>query len=214
MTTRHTIELETFSLALLAGAAGIIFAFYNHGPKIRTVFNLPVVSTVLATPTPTPTPAPKVETFSEIASNGLKKITMTVTATKTTNTYQFTVSNPDGSSPTTIYTTNLPISESMSIPYNAFSPDNTYVFVQHNIPSGSEAFAFQSNGNPFSSDSPYYNVTQLYNAHATGNIYDTTTGWASDTLLVILTKNAQGQESTSYWLELPDKALIPLSTQF
>lgn len=213
MTTRHTIELETFSLALFVAAAGVIFAFYNHGPKIRTVFNLPVVS-ALVTPTPSDTPTPTPQTFTEVAPNGLKKMTMTVTSGKLTTTYKFSVSNPDGSSPTTIYTTNLPTSESMSIPYNAFSPDNTYVFVQHTMPSGTEALVFQANGTPFSSDSPYYNVTQLYIAHATGNTYDTTTGWASDTLLVILTKNVQGQESTSYWLELPDKALIPLSTQF
>lgn len=215
MTTTHKIELESVSLFLLAVIVGIVVAlYYNHFPKNRTVFSLPVMD-VFATPTPTPPPTPKVETFSNISPDGAKKLTMTVTPNKTTSkTYTFSVSNADGVSPQSIYSINLPIDETMDIPFNGFSPDNKFIFLEHNTRDGNEAFVFRANGDAMTETEQYLNAPAIFLARQTGYTYQVTTGWASETLLIINTTTKDGGKGPSYWLEVPGKAVIQLSTEF
>lgn len=214
MTTARKIEFETVSLLLLAVVVGIVFAYYfNRVPKIRTTLNLPVMT--YTQPTPTPTPIPKTLIVTELSPNGGKKVTMAVTTNKgNTKTYAFSVSNGDGSGQQALYTITLPPSESMSIPYNSFSPDNKYLFLTHTIPTGTEGFVFRVSGDPMTGTDQYFNTATIFAAKQTGNTYQETTGWASETLLIINTTAADGTKSTSYWLEVPSKAIIPLATQF
>jgi len=213
MTTAHKIELDSVALFLLAALAGVVFAFYyNHNIKPRSVFSLPVLDTFA---TPTPPSTPKVETFSGVSPDGTKKLAMTVTSNKTTSkTYTFSVSLADGTSPQSIYSINLPIDETMSIPFNAFSPDDNFIFLQHNTRDGSESFVFRSNGSPMTDTEQYFNAASIFVAKATGNNYQQTTGWASETLLIINTTLTNGDKGPSYWLEVPSKAVIQLSTEF
>lgn len=215
MTKAHTIEVESITFFLLAALIGIVYAFYyNHNPKTNTVFSLPVMDS-FATPTPTLPPVPKTETFAGISPDGIKKITMVVTPNKTTSkTYTFTVSNVDSTGSQNIYSINLPIDESMNIPFNAFSPDDAFVFVQHNTRSGDEAFVFRSNGSPMTDTEQYFNAASIFLAKQTGNTYQETTGWASETLLIVNTTQTNGSKGPSYWLEIPSKAVIQLSTEF
>ncbi|HYK08952.1 MAG TPA: hypothetical protein VEW42_05630 [Candidatus Eisenbacteria bacterium] len=215
MTTIRKIELESVSLFLLATIFGVVFAmYYNHSAKPRSVFSLPVMD-VFATPTPTPPPTPKVETFSNVSPDGTKKLTMTVTPHATTSkTYAFSVSNADESNPQSIYSINLPIDETMNIPFNAFSPDDKFLFLEHNTRDGNEAFVFRASGDPMTDTKQYFNAPAIFIAHQTGNTYQETTGWASETLLIINTTLSNGDKGPSYWLEVPSKAVIQLSTQF
>lgn len=214
MTRTHVIEFESAALVTVAAFAGIMFAFLgNHNPKIRTTFNLPVVAP-LESPTPTAAPTPAPTTFSQVSPDGKKKVSMTVMQhSNTSKTYAFTVSDGDGANSQSLYSINLPLAEYMSIPFNTFSPDDKYLFLEHDTNSGTEAFAFRANGDPMSTDATYYNVTQLYNARNFPNTYETTTGWASETLLIVDTKTPSG-DVQSYWFEVPSKAIIPLATQF
>lgn len=214
MTKTHAIEFESLALLAVAATAGIVFAFYgNHRPKIQTAFNLPVVAPLLS-PAPSATPTPQPTTFSQVSPDGKKKVSMIVTQhSATSKTYAFSVSDGNGSNSQPLYSINLPTNEYMSIPFNTFSPDDKYLFLEHDTNSGTEAFAFRANGDPMSTDATYYNVTQLYNARNFPNIYQTTTGWASETLLIVDTKTPDGNVQ-SYWFEVPSKAIIPLATQF
>src|SRR5689334_1093135 len=148
MTTRHQIEFGTVSLFAASAVLGIFLALsINHQPKISKKFSLPVIDTQQIFPTSTPTPAPaivlvpKVERFSQLSPDGTKKLTMRVTsqAGSDTKTYSFTTSAADDTNFQEIYTVTLPTSENMSIPFNTWSPDDTYVFLQHNLTVGTEA---------------------------------------------------------------------------
>lgn len=211
----RTVELESFALLSIAAVAGILIAFYgNHSPKIRTTFNLPVVAP-LTSPTPTAAPTPKPTTFSQISPNGLKKVTMTVTEhSKTSVSYAFSISSGDGSNPQPLYSINLPIGEYMSIPFNTFSPDNKYLFLEHTTKDATEAFAFRTDGTSLGDTSQYDNIKDIFTARQTGFTYQTTTGWASETLLIVNTTKVDGSKGPSYWVELPSKAVIQLSTEF
>ncbi len=215
MTRAHTFELESLVLFAFAAVAGVIAATYFHnGPKVRTVFNLPVVAPFVSpTPTATPTPVSKVANFSQVAPNGLKKVTMTVTTRASDKTYTFTTTNEDGSNSVQIYSVNLPTDENMSIPFNTFSPDDKYLFIDHVSSNNTEPLVFRADGQQVGDNSQYFNVKDIFTARTTGNTYDTTTGWASETLLIVNSKTPNSN-TQSYWVEIPSKAVIPLSTEF
>lgn len=214
MTTAHKFELEGITLFTLAAVMGIVFAMStNHSPKIRTVYNLPVLAP-LESPTPTEAILPKSQTFSQVSPDGRKKLTMTATPVKTGTTYTFNVSDGSGDNNQQLYTISLPVTETMSIPYNTFSPDNKYLFVSHTTKDGTEAWIFQTDGTPIATDTTYFNAKAIFDSRQTGNTYQEATGWASETLVIINTTRSDGSKSTSYWLEIPSKALIPLSTEF
>src|SRR5258708_1350321 len=104
MTTTHKIEFESVSLFVLAALCGVVFAIYfNHGPKIRTIFNLPILESSQSTE-PSPTPLPKVEVISSVSPNGAKMVTMTVSPNKQlSKSYAFSVSDADGTKEQSIY---------------------------------------------------------------------------------------------------------------
>lgn len=215
MTTRQYIELDTFFLLFLAGIAGISFALAtNHMPKAPISFSVPVMETIQS-PVPTAIPIPQVNSFSQPSPNGAKKLTMTITTNKDiSHTYTLVTSDGDDTNKQTVYTTTLPEGENLSIPFNTWSPDNHYFFVEHTTPKGKEALAFRNNGQSLTDDEPYLNITSIFNQRNTGNTYQETTGWASETLLIVNTTLTDGSKGPSYWVEVPSKAVIQLATEF
>jgi len=220
MTIRHAIEIDTLSLLAISALAGIVFAVYsNHKPNTRYSFSLPVMqaqdSTLTPVPSEAPVLAPEVQTFSQVSPDGTKKLTMTVTVNKdASKTYAFIASDAASANQQSIYEATLPATENMGIPFNTWSPDNNYVFLQQNTASGSGSIVMKANGEPIAQGQQYFDVAALFNAQNTGNTYQETTGWASGTLLIINTKQPDGTKGPSYWLEIPSKAIIQLSTQF
>ncbi|HZE86968.1 MAG TPA: hypothetical protein VE090_02055 [Methylomirabilota bacterium] len=215
MTRRHqlTFELETLSIIAISACLGIVLAmyFHNHPKKI----SFPVMDTQLS-PTPTAPPPPQVDSSSQTSPDGTKKLTMTITSKNDADTksYIFTTTDADGSNQQQIYTAILPPTESLTIPFNTWSPDNKYIFLQHNTKEGNEALVLRANGEPMTETDQSFNAATLFAARGTPYTYQETTGWASETLLIFNTTNADGTKGPSYWLEVPSKAVIQLSTEF
>lgn len=211
MTKLHIIETESAILLFVAAIAGSVFAFsINHKITSKNVFQLPVIA-VLSTPTPTQEPTPT--TFSQVSPDGTKKVIMDVTKYKSSATYVFSITDGSGNNSKNLYSISLPDGEYMDIPFNTFSPNDAYLFLEHVGKDGTQAYAFAANGTSLGENSQYDNVTQIFNDKQTGNSYITTTGWASDTLLIVNSKTPTGT-TQSYWVELPSKAVIPLATTF
>lgn len=213
MTTRHAIEIETLSLAIVAAFLGTFFAMYsNHTPKKSFVYSLPVVENLQ--PSPTAIPTPPVASFSQPSPDGSKEVTMKVrTNSDATRTYIFTITDTTTQTTIPLYTTTF-ATDSMSLPFNAFSPDNRYLFLNHNTKTGTEAWVFRADANPIAENVTYYNAKEIFDARNTGNTYQEATGWASETLVIINTTLSDGSKGPSYWLEIPSKAVIQLSTEF
>lgn len=221
MKKQHVIEQDTIFLLAVSIIAGIVFAaYFNHKPNIRFSFSLPATqnfqkSAPTSAPIPNLSSLPKTETFSEISPDGAKKLVMTVTVNKNkSKTYTFTASGEESASQPSIYSTTLSGRESMSIPFNTWSPDGAYVFLQHNTSSGSGALVIKANGKPLEGGQQYLDVPALFAAKNTGDIYQEATGWASETLLILNTTQLDGGKGPSYWFETPSKAIIQLSTEF
>ncbi|HUD45121.1 MAG TPA: hypothetical protein VMR41_06260 [Patescibacteria group bacterium] len=226
MTIKHQIEIDSVIILLLAAAAGFIVAYFVTHNTVQNKVSLPVVANFQdSNPTPnliptstliiSVTPIPKPQVTSQLSPDGTKQLTMTVnTQSDQSKTYNFVTSNIDGTNLQTVYSINYPSnSDSMSIPFNTWSPDNNYVFITHTNPAGNEAIVLKADGSPIDVDASL-NETVLFKAQNTADFYAETTGWASDTLLIINTKTTDGSQGTSYWFEVPTKAVIPLATQF
>lgn len=215
MTTRHqlTFELEALSIIVISACLGIILAMYFYN-KPKT-FSLPVIDMQL-NPTPTVAPLPQVETSSQISPDGTKKVMMTVSfkSDSTTKDYVVKTANSDGTNQQQIYAATLPVSESLTLPFNSWSPDDKYFFIQHMTQSGSEASIFRADGASMTSTDQSFNAKELFVARSTSYTYQEITGWASESLLIINTTQADGTKGPSYWLEVPSKAIIQLSTEF
>lgn len=219
MTKTHQIEIESVILFIISAGIGAVFALYlGHKPPTPNKISLPVMQTQAnptAIPTPTLTPpVPKPQTTSQLSPDGTKLLTMAVTTNKDlANTYTFTTTNADNTNQQTVYTaTNS--AESMSIPFNTWSPDDRYIFLTKNTSAGPEALVVRADGQPLTDTEQNVNAHTLFLAKNTANTYQETTGWASDTLLIMNTTSQDSTKGPSYWLEIPSKAIIQLSTEF
>lgn len=222
MTIRHTIELETISAITLAALMGILLSLYinTRQSKSNIFSNFQINQKTPAftvSPLPTTPALPKPQIISQISSDGTKEVIMKKTYNKdNTQTYTFSTTDGLGNNEMVIFSKILDDTKTMSIPFNTWSPDNKYFFVQEQTKDGNvtDTMAFQGSGEPFLSGEEYFNLNDLFRQRNTGNNFSEATGWASDTLIIINTTAQDNTKGSSYWFEIPSKAIIQLSTDF
>lgn len=220
-------ELETLFIIIFASAVSMFLIFNNHH---KTDFNVSaaVPSFLQVTPLPTPTPSPVPATITPLAptitptvqttawnsSDGTMIVSMVIqTNSNRTKTYSFFTSVSGNNTKTAIFSKTLDKNSSMSIPFNTFSPDNTYLFLQDSENDGNHFLVFKTNGESFANGQNYLDVTSAFQKHTSNYTLHNVTGWASDTLLIIETTN-NDKPSTSFWFDVTSQGFIPLSTQF
>lgn len=211
MTTLRQIELESIFLISIVAAVSLFFVVQRNNQGQFNSSSMPLASFN----SPLATPAPQQNVFSQISPDGTKKVVMKITRNKDdTQAYSFYTSDGDGINEQFIFDKTLDKAKYMTIPFNTFSSDNKYFFIQENAESGKRIFAFQASGEPFSDTEKYFDVTDLFKKRDTGNNFSEATGWASESLIIINTTKADGKKGPSYWFEVPSKAIIQLSTEF
>lgn len=210
MTTTHKIELESIFLISIVAAASLFFVVQsnNQGLSVPAVLmNSPLITI--------PATAPKQNIFSQISPDGTKKVIMKIfSGNDNAKTYTFYTTDDSGINEQFIFEKTLDTTANMTIPFNTFSPDNKYFFIQKNSEAGISILAFQTSGEPFSGTEAYFDVTDLFKKKETGNNFKEATGWASESLIIINTAKGDGTKGPSYWFEIPSRAIIQLSTEF
>jgi hypothetical protein len=212
MTQQHTIKLGLSTLAILAGLTGSFLASRSiksgeilssgmlHFAESKVVINASVKS------------FPETETASQISPDGTKNLLMKITTNSDkTKAVEFTAADESGTNAKTIYTTQVGELETFSIPFNAWSPDDKYVFIVKN---GNGALVFRADGKPVAKDQTFFDIPAVFGDKVKDNTYKETTGWASNTLLIVNSIKSDGTKGPSYWFEVPSQAIIQLSSQF
>jgi hypothetical protein len=171
-------------------------------------------------PTQVPTQAPpavvvsgptQTSATSQISSDGTQSVTIQTVQNKLgPQTDNILTAN----STTPVWSKTLSPGESLSIPFNTWSPDNNYFFLLDNSGSAQKILVFQANGSPFTSGQSYLDLTQAFSNYGSSDTFDQASGWAADNLIVILTTAPDGSEGTSYWFGVPDSSITPLATMF
>ncbi|QQG41061.1 MAG: hypothetical protein HYV37_01915 [Candidatus Levyibacteriota bacterium] len=212
MTTRHKIELETISFVFLAAFLSSVVVWQsNKSLKDWFYTSLPFNASNKTDTVVTPVPGPKVDIASQTSPDGVKLLTMKKTHNSdSTFTYVFTTSDQSGSNQKQIYTVKAAEPQTFGVPYNAWSPDNKYVFIQKN---GRDALIFKANGEEIGPNQMYFDVEDNFVQKGIKNKLSEVTGWASETLVIANTFTPENNK-ISYWFEVPSKAIIQLSSQF
>lgn len=198
-------------------------------PPLQT-FTQPTAPIQSATQTLIQTPAPKATTTpiqtpaiitslaptttnstSQISPDGIQNVSIQTVQNKYgTQTDNIFTAN----APQPIYSKTLSAGENLSIPFNTWSPDNKYFFLQDYTSSGQKILVFQADGTPFANSQSYLDLSATYAKYGSSDTFDQATGWGGYNLIVINTKAADGMQGTSYWYELPYGSIIPLATKF
>lgn len=208
---KHQIELEGIFLVTLVIVGSIFYVSYKNNHKQQ--FNVDLSTP--AAPAVAEVTALKTTISSQISPDGTKEVVMRVTENSDkTRTYNFSTADENGANEMHIFTKIMDSPSEMSIPFNTWSPDNQYFFIQENAGGTKSVFVFKATGEQFSDTEKYLNATASFSEANTGNIFDEATGWASETLIIINTKKQDGTKGFSYWFEVPSKAIIQLSTEF
>lgn len=110
-------------------------------------------------------------------------------------TYTFTTSKQ-------IFTKTVPTGTVISVPFNTFSPDNKYIFLQEGntyfVPLKDEILDINA---LFLEKHPEYKITDV-------------TGWGGMTLIVVNTDKVSGGQGPSFWFDVTNQSFIRLSTRF
>ena len=161
---------------------------------------------------PTVTSIPKVDFASQTTPDGTKILSMTRTQNSDkTYTYIFSVEDESGDNKKQIYTVTIPVSENMSVPFNAWSPDNQYLFIQKNT---DNALVFKASGESITDGQLFFDIKDSFEEKVTTVLPRAITGWAADRLIIVNTFKTDSSIGQSYWFEVPSKAVVKLSSLF
>ena len=209
MTTR---QLEAGIFITIAVFLGGFFAWQNYNSTPIKFQKATVVSEgeIQKIIIPTVYPHRQIETSSQISPDGTKKLSMEKIRNAEENfTYVFTVADGSGSDKRQLYKTKG--SESFSISFNTWSPDNKYLFITKN---GNDALVFKETGEPFAGGEPYLAIQTPFAEKIKNETVSEITGWASPTLLIVNTLNEDKTKGPSFWFEVPSKVIIQLASEF
>lgn len=205
MTTVRKIELESIFLISLIAIGSLYFVIQrnNQGQSVK-----------IASPMNVEEVSPETVS-SQISPDGKKQVIMRITQNQdNTQTFSFYTKDSLSIDEKLIFSKALDLTKNMKVPYNAWSPDDQYFFIEENSALEKNIYAFKGNGGSFSESEPYFNVSELFKSKITDYSLEEATGWASESLIIINTKKLDGAKGPSYWFEIPSKAVIQLSTEF
>lgn len=189
----------------IAALGSAIYVWNSNSHRLPVVLESPSKITAPLSPI-----SEKLEKSSQTSPDGTKRLVMT----KMTNagggiTYIFETEDSLGLGKTEIYRDSN-ATDTYDLPFNAWSPDNKYVFLYKN---SKNALVFRADGNPIIEGEAYLDLEEIYKAKKYTNSIKEATGWADPSLVIFNTLDKNGN-TASFWLEVPSKAIIPLATQF
>lgn len=187
-----TLVLNIF-LALFVGLVLIILLKYR--------FSSLSINSVVSIPSDAPLPTPT--TVSQISPDG---------------TYTITINTLNGESiiyvnEKVIMTKIFGMLGEISIPFNTWSPDNKYFFLNAVGEKGNEYLVMRATGMPVSSDTEFYMISDLFSQNYPDFVITSVTGWASPTLLIV-NASSQKEPKMSFWFDVQSHKFIRLSNYF
>ncbi|MDE2589000.1 MAG: hypothetical protein KGL95_04975 [Patescibacteria group bacterium] len=207
------VEVDTLILLFIFMLIGIgIAVWQNYHPHFHSITPLPEVKKILPLSVE---PIDNGETFVWISPDGQQELEMQTNYFRDTS-KEYTFSDKDMTANNThrIFSQVVDNQTIIKIPYNSWSPDNAYIFVDRVRGGKTEYLVAKASGEPFAKDMQTLNVSSLFVNQQTGFTLHEVTGWASPTLLIITTTSGNADAGTSYWFDVPSQSFIPLATQF
>lgn len=153
-------------------------------------------------------PNPDTSTTSVLSPDGKMTLTMKVNRVNESSTWTFLADGKE------ILSENLPNGSIYKIPFNTFSPDNKYIFLQKTVSDAMSYPVLSTSGKDISGDGMGLEIVSLFSAKFPEYKVTEVTGWGGMNLIVFNTEKTSGGEGSSFWFEVPSKAFIRLSSKF
>lgn len=201
--SRFMVKHLVKALLLFIIAVAVIGAlfFYRQTPK-------PPEMMLLAEPSPSP----------EIVLTGQSadgKISMAmnqkIKADKAT--WTLSVSNAQETAKI-IWSETLPLDTTVSIPFNAVSPDNKYLFLKQKGPDKTRYLVLTTTGAAMANGSQTLEFSGQFNSNFPDYKIIEVTGWGGINLIVFNTDKISGGIGPSFWFDLSGQSFILLSNRF
>ena len=178
-------------LGLIAGLGMYGYASYQRERAVPS----PVLS--IEPPSPTPTPV------AQISPDGTHTVELRVQEGQTEISVngQLIATRPGDSG------------RELRVPFNTWSPDDKYFFLEEEKAEGEEYLVMKASGETFANNEQSLTVGKLFREKYPENTIVSVTGWASPTLLII-NASSEKEASMSYWFEVPSQKFIRLSSYF
>lgn len=171
---------------------------------------------VYSTPVPIPQSSVPTPSLTNIFESPDGKVSLTVRKEmdKNTTNYSFFLSEGQNADQKYIFSRSENVGQSITIPYNTWSPDNLFFYLVENVPGNKNYLVFYSTGKIFANNLPYINISELFRQKFPDLILTDITGWGGLNLLVVNTNNKDGTLGYSYWFDMSNFSFIRLSTRF
>lgn len=168
-------------------------------------------------PTPSALPAAFAdEALERISPDGSQTVSLDVeNHVNGTKTYKISVLDVVSGTAQLINSVQLPEDLHLNLPYNTWSPDNKYFFVEKKTRDSavSNVLVFRATETS-PTEGQLLEVADTFSQKQPNYTFERVTGWASESLLIVNSLKPDGSKGPSFWYEIPSQALIPLSQQF
>lgn len=111
-------------------------------------------------------------------------------------------------------TMDIDLDNILSIPYNTWSPDNKYFFLNEYASQNHEYYVILSSGENLLENSNSLDIQNLFLEKVPGFVITDVTGWAGPTLIIVNTKQLDGGSQVSFWFDVASRSFIKLGTFF
>lgn len=204
-------SVETFFFIIFATAITLFVMVQRGNNRNQPLFSAALPNSSVPIPTDTP-PEPSVSTMD--SPEGSKTITLEGQENKETIAYSLYISSKSDVQKQNIFKKEEANSQILEIPFNAWSPNNVYIFLKEKASSSNDYLVFQSSGNPFSNEVAYLSIQELFKKKIPNYVIEDVTGWADSNLLIVNTKSIEGDNKVSFWFDVPSQSFIQLGTYF
>ena len=210
MSTREVVLAKGFILFTLLLLLGIVITVYTQSRTLTPAKAAPIRANSFS-PAPTTSTGTKTVETEVNSAKADQKLKLWATPGKDgTTTYAFTITDLNGK-PRSLLTKTLGPGAIMSLPWNAWDPTDTYVFVDEKDGSVQNYYVLRADGSSFASGDKLIDVGSIWRSRNLGLTIREATGWASGTLLIIYTSKDDGSKGPPYWFEIPSTATIQLA---
>lgn len=177
-------------LVLLLGLAFFLVKYQTGTPKVLE--------------TPIPSSQSSTEKSEVKSADGSIKLSMTVKKQDTASVYSFSVIDQTGMV-TPLFEKKATLGETMSLPLNAWSPNNKHLFIEDHIGSRIDYLVFNANAALFPNGDKYLNATDLFNQKVKNYNLKAITGWDDPVLMSVRTINGP-----HFWFDITTQSFIQL----
>lgn len=159
-----------------------------------------------------PSPSPSLVQTAQAADG---KISLELNQKQGTGTTTWSLTaGQDGAGAKKIWSAILPSDTTVSIPFNAVSPDNKYLFLKQAGPDKTGYLALTTSGAPLSPDFETIEFGERFEEKYPEYKITAVTGWGGLNLIVFNTDKIDGGTGPSFWFDLSGHSFIRLSNRF